>query len=884
MPENSHMSPSDERPGHGEDVNARIQTFDWSHTPLGPLETWPDSLKSAVMSSLNASCPWPPQTTEDILRHQNTVLMELAKVATAESQSWAQILHRVVEVSGKTLNVERSSIWLYNDDRSAIHCVDLYERQRNLHSQGLELKLKQYPQYFKALEQERVIAAHNARTDSHTKEFTATYLEPLNIFSMLDAPIRWRGKMVGVICHEHVGGVRYWNFEEQQFAASVADIVGLAMETVERRTAETALRLSESRKTAILSAALDAIITIDHEGTVINCNPAVEKIFGYSWRDLIGQPIADFIIPERLRRQHCEGLARYRATGDGPVLGKRVEMPALHADGHEFPVELSIMRVAGMEPPSFTATLRDISERKRAEEALRESEERFRTLADSAPVLIWVSDEKNCGTYFNRRWLEFTGRTIDEEIGFGWTEAVHPDDRAGAAEFCQRHFEKHQEFRMEFRLRRADGVYRWMHDHGVPRYTADGTFLGYIGSCFDIHDRKEAERRYRQLNETLEEIVKQRTAKLEEQTWHLKRLAKELTETEQRERESLAEVLHDHVQQLIVASKMRLDMLGRKQPNLSEELEKVNSFMEEALASCRSLSAELRPPVLYESGLAPALKFLARKMQEQHDLAVNLEMDYDVPVEDDFIKTMLYQSVRELLLNVVKHAQVKECSLSMFLNDQGFLCIAVKDRGIGFNPLLVKDADRISFGLFSIQERIQAIGGQFQMTSGIGRGSSFELHVPWQTAASGILESEREVAKEDKSVPKRGREGRPAAVRLLLVDDHRIVREGIRLLLNESEYIEVVSEAENGEEAVEKAEALSPDVVLMDVNMPIMNGIEATRVLHSRMPGIKIIGLSVQRERETVEAMLSAGASAFFEKDGNTAELIRVIQTVAGSH
>ncbi len=133
-----------------------------------------------------------------------------------------------------------------------------------------------------------------------------------------------------------------------------------------------------------------------------------------------------------------------------------------------------------------------------AQEQVQESEERFRTMADSAPALIWMADMENRGTWFNKEWVEFTGRTLEEELGFGWTAGVHPDDLDQAVETCNAAFDAREEFKMEFRLRRRDGEYRWVLDHGVPRYGPDGQFQGYIGSCIDIHERKR-EDEYRDL-------------------------------------------------------------------------------------------------------------------------------------------------------------------------------------------------------------------------------------------------------------------------------------------------------------------------------------------------------------------------------------------------
>ncbi|EEF60620.1 multi-sensor signal transduction histidine kinase [Pedosphaera parvula Ellin514] len=166
-----------------------------------------------------------------------------------------------------------------------------------------------------------------------------------------------------------------------------------------RRSVEAALRRSRDQFSAILNVALDAIITMDHKGKVSDFNPAAERIFGYRRDDILGRPIAELIIPERLRQRHYEGLSRYLATGEGPVLGKRIEMPALRADGQEFPVELSICRIAHSEPPIFTATLRDITERKQEEKALVE---RARLAALRADIGIALAGSENSQSVLQR--------------------------------------------------------------------------------------------------------------------------------------------------------------------------------------------------------------------------------------------------------------------------------------------------------------------------------------------------------------------------------------------------------------------------------------------------------------------------------------------------
>jgi signal transduction histidine kinase/ActR/RegA family two-component response regulator len=178
------------------------------------------------------------RANEESLRRHNRVLIELARSKKLDCDDLNSALREILEASASTLEVERTSVWLYNENRSKIYCVDLYQKSVGCHSSSYELSAANYPSYFQALEEERTIAAHDAQNDPRTREFTESYLNPLGISSMLDAPIRLHGQMAGVVCHEQVGPARHWTPDEQNFAGSIADLVVLAIEAYERNQLE----------------------------------------------------------------------------------------------------------------------------------------------------------------------------------------------------------------------------------------------------------------------------------------------------------------------------------------------------------------------------------------------------------------------------------------------------------------------------------------------------------------------------------------------------------------------------------------------------------------------------------------------------------------------
>ena len=485
--------------------------------------------------------------------------------------------------------------------------------------------------------------------------------------------------------------------------SAVADVT-------ERLRAQDALKKSEQRsKALVLRSPVPMVVTrsATRENEVVNLK--FTETFGYTIEDVPDEahwwPLA---YPDERYRESvkAEWEARMRDATRGRAEIEPMDALVHCKDGTSRYIEFHFASLGDTALVSFV----DLTERQMAEESLRESEERFRLVANAAPVMIWMSDPDKSCTYFNQYWLKFTGRSIHQELGDGWAEGVHPDDLAHCLSTYSKAFDRREVFGMEYRLRRSDGEFRWVFDQGVPRLNADGSFAGYIGSCIDVTERKQAQ-------ETLSDINRK------------------LIEAQELERAWIARELHDDVNQRLALAAVNLERLQNDCVALPTELtQRFREIQEHLLtlgSDIQSLSHHLHSSKLEYLGVVAAAAGFCREVSEKHELQIGFHAEGVPKKLPQEVALCLYRVLQEALLNGVKHSGSKifEVRIEGTPNE---MKLVVRDSGLGFS---YEEATRgRGLGLTSMKERLKLVQGELSIDSHIGRGTEIRATVPFHVA------------------------------------------------------------------------------------------------------------------------------------------------------
>jgi PAS domain S-box-containing protein len=734
--------------------------------------------------------------------------------------------------------------------------------------------------------------------------------------------------------HYRRGGRRWIHAVYTPHRDSVNRVIGLVVMVTDisaRKAAEEALREGDERFRAVVNQATVGVTRTDLTGRFTFVNTRYCEIVGYTQAELLGMRMQDITHPEDLPG-NLEQFHRLARDGADFVIEKRY----ICKDGRVIWVNNSVSglrNAQGVLMGVLSVTL-DITERRRQELELAHRSRQQALMYELAEAV----NRADALDDLNRKALDVITASLNADRG-----SILLFDADGVMRFKAWR-------NLSARYRQAvEGHSPWTRDERSPKpilighvletnldpsltevivregiralsfipLTYSGRLIGKFMVYFDRPytmseedlslaqaiagtlalgiERKMAEAQLKQHQDQLqafanqlEQLVDERTQELVQSRDQLRALATELNLAEQRERKRLAAELHDYLAQLLVLAKMKLGQgkrLADRIPACMEFIRESEDALTEALTYTRTLVADLSPPVLHDFGLPSALGWLGQQM-ERHQLKVAVRVAPDVHARLPTDQALLvFQSVRELLMNIAKHSGTGEACLSLD-QAEGYLRIEVRDEGKGFTVASQTTGGSAKFGLFSIRERMRALGGTFDIESNPGKGTTARLTLPIDSMGNVELGMRNEESAESHA---RGSEHSTLnishsafqhdakRIRVLLADDHAMVRQGLRSMLDGYADIEVVGEASNGEEAVTMTQRLRPSLVLMDINMPKMSGVDATARIKARHPEIVIIGLSVQAGHEPHLAMLKAGATRLLTKEAAVDQLHHAI-------
>jgi two-component system, chemotaxis family, CheB/CheR fusion protein len=629
--------------------------------------------------------------------------------------------------------------------------------------------------------------------------------------------------------------------------------------------------------TNLLTSTDVATVFLDRQFRVKRYTPSVNELFSLIPTD-VGRPISDVAMRFNDKELYpdCERVLQRLQPAEQEIQSESGSWFIRRV----LPYRTQDDRIGGV-----VVTFTNITGVRTADIALNLAEERLRLALEGARIGTWEygpgARQYSADALSS---MALQGHPPEQPFTYeDWVQRLHPEDRDRVVTALKQCLSKEgsDAYDDEYRVVWPDESTHWVASRGRAYFdmvAGSQRARRVMGVIQDITERRQIQYQLEHYREDLESQVRDRTILAQDRADQLARLTAELTETEQRERRRLASTLHDSLQQLIAAATMRLELAGRKvkESDVKISLKEVRDLLRQATEEARSLTVELSPHVLYDGGLVLALEWLAEWVGKNHKLTVNLDIQTDRLPAGNEMAILLFDAVRELLFNVVKHAGVAEATIAVRPVGDDQLEVIVSDQGKGFDPAMLKDRSFMKgdhYGLFSIRERIELLGGTSTIESAPGKGTTVHLIIPagTQKPQAGM-----------KAIPLPVARPTSAGVHILLVDDHQIARQGLCRLLEDQGDMIIVGEAANGREAIDAARRLNPDVILMDINMPEMNGIEATKIIAQEMPHICIIGLSVYGNTAHMnEAMTEAGASGYLSKDSPVEDIVKTIRQCA---
>ena len=539
------------------------------------------------------------------------------------------------------------------------------------------------------------------------------YLRQRGVASAASIPLSVGGEIAGAISFVTTHRHESWNAALVSQLRAVGDILWNALKRHQAMQAlfasQDLARASEERFRLAMNNVAAGVYTLDLQGLVTYVNPAAEAMLGWTMAELLGKKMHDVT-----HYSHPDGTPFPASDCPGlQVLQRGVELREhsdmfIRKDGQFFPVVYGASPLKNRDGTTvgIVVGFRDDTQRREAERAMRESEERFRLIANTAPVMIWMSDVDKQVTYVNQRWLDFTGWPVDVVPGHRWIEHIHPNDIERCGDAYVKAFDQRQPFQVEHRLRRHDGEYRWTVSTGVPRYDADGSFTGYVGTAVDVTERKLAE-------DTLST------------------LSQRLIQAQELERSRLARELHDNIGQQLTLLLLRLEVVKQRvevpMPELGQE---IGSAIETAATLSRDvqgLSHRLHSTQLTHVGLEAAARAVCKELSERTTVDVRFHSKSSLADLTEDVSLCLYRVLQEALQNAVKHSRSRHIDVWLG-NDASGVELIVRDSGIGFEPNTASQGRGL--GLVGMKERLKSVGGELTIDARRSAGTTIRARVP----------------------------------------------------------------------------------------------------------------------------------------------------------
>ncbi|MCM2679547.1 PAS domain S-box protein [Echinimonas agarilytica] len=623
---------------------------------------------------------------------------------------------------------------------------------------------------------------------------------------------------------------------------------------------EVQLRLSELLEThramlrATISSALDAVITIDHNGRVVEYNESAERIFGFTRNEMIGVELADKIIPEAMREAHKSGMKRFRQTGKSNVLGQRLELTALNKKGHEFPCELAIRHVEVGDETLFTAFMRDISERRRFEQELSLAAHAF-----DANEAIFITDKDANIVRVNNAFTRITGYESDEVLGQNprILASGELDDDFYDVMWAKLHEDGRWSGEVVNRRKNGELLPELLSISSVK--TAAGDITHYVAHFTDLSEQKAVEVSLRQARSDAEAASEAKSRFLATMSHEIRTPLNAILNMNQ----LLGETSLSHQQHHLVKT------AGEAGHTLMALVNNVLDF-----SRIEAGKIELVPEWFSVSETTQSLVDLFEATASQKRLILTLSLEHDMPVEFYGDALRYRQIVLNLLGNAVKFTQRGFVEVSLYFGVESGLTLQVKDSGPGIDKAAQKrlfdefyqvDDSKTrhhsgtGLGLAITRQLVSMMDGTIELHSQLGQGTTFVINLPLPSR-----QKEADIERPKEPAPVATGQWKP---HVLLVEDSASNRAVAAEVLGN--YVETIEFAENGHIAVEKAQILKYDLILMDVAMPIMDGLEATFMIRcNEGPNQQtpILAMTANAFEEDKQACLSAGMDDFLTK------------------